>query len=116
MNGNSSLVNDLEQLQGAPLEEEDILDLEAFARGQELRAIVSTPGFEIIVNAYKSYEEKAIGLLLSIPPGDTDRVMAAHAAASAIAQVNANFKMDVQSAIESANQIPEVLKRGLRPE
>lgn len=115
MNGNS-LVHELEQLQGAPLEEEDILDLEAYQRGSELRSIVNTPGFEIILNAFKSYEEQAVRLLLSIPPGDKDRVIAAQAAASAIAQVNANFKQDVQTAIEAASQVPQVLKRGLRPE
>lgn len=112
MQPSDSFINDLEQLQG-PLEDADRDDIETYLRGQELRGIVTTPAWDIILASLQSYADQATLDLLKIPPGD-ERVMAAHAAASAAAQININFKMDVQSAIDAASQLPEILKRGLK--
>jgi hypothetical protein len=109
----NGLLNDIEQLNGAPLDDADYDDVAQWQRGLELRGVVTTPAWEIILNSLQSYADKAAAALLQLPPGD-ERVMYAHAAASAAAQINTNFRLDVQSAIEAASQVPEVLKRGLR--
>lgn len=113
MQPKDSVIVDLEQLQGHALDPADYDDLVQWERGQELRGIVTTPAWEIITNSLQSYADKAAEELLQLPPGD-ERVMYAHAAASAAAQINTNFRMDVMSAIEAASTVPEVLKRGLK--
>lgn len=112
MQPSDSFINDIEQLKGHALEQADYDDIEQWQRGQELRQVVTTPAWEIILNSLQAYSDKAAEALLQLAPGD-ERVMYAHAAASAAAQINTNFRLDVQSAIDAASQVPEVLKRGL---
>lgn len=90
--------------------ENELEDFSAWERGKELRSIINTSAWEILCDTLKAYADKAVEDLLRIPAGDNDRVLAAHAAASAAAQIVRNFKEDVETAVENSYRIPESLK------
>lgn len=110
-----NLISDVEQVFGSALSEEDQNDIAIWQKGNELRSIVNTPGWEAGMEMLQSYADKAIDDLMGIQIGDP-YVPTAHAAAAAVRQLVIKYQMDVRSAVEAASQVPEVLKRGLRQE
>lgn len=104
----------VEEAQGEPLTQEDYNEIQLWENGKELLSIVSTPGWEIALNTLESFRESATEQLLEVLPGDTDRILAAHAVAFAAASINQNFRNAIQTAVEAAKTTPEVLKRGLK--
>jgi hypothetical protein len=98
--------------QGSILAEEDMLAIDQWKRGQELRNIGSE-GWQIIFDTLERYADVANDDLLRMTPGDPN-VMTAHAAASAVRQVSSLFKDDVTSAIAASYDMPDALKSTLK--
>ncbi len=76
-------------------------ELEIYERGRQLRTVYNTPAWETIIGALEDYRDKAKQELVNLPPGHP-AVVTAHAAASALDDTVAKFKMDIANAIETA--------------
>jgi len=99
--------------QGSILPEEDMLAIEQWKRGQELRNIVHTEAWQIVLDTLQRYADVAVEDLLGLTPGDP-AVMTAHAAASALVQQNKLFKEDVDTAVAASYEMPDALKSTLK--
>lgn len=85
-----------------PVEFDEIKDeLTLYEQGRQLRLVYGTPAWETILGALEDYREKALKQLVDLPPGDPT-VPTAHAAASALDDMVAKFKMDIANAIDTA--------------
>lgn len=87
-------------------------ELEAYEKGRQLKTLVHTPGWEIVVDMLKSYRDKAFDQLTSLIPGDPS-VPTAHAAASALKQQFEYFMADLDNAIKVASNPSEELRNSL---
>lgn len=70
-------------------------------KGRELRTIVGTQAWDIVMSTIQSYVDDANDTLISMVPGDPN-VVAAHAAVSALHQFVKNFKEDIHKAVEQS--------------
>lgn len=104
----------IQDLQGSVLTEDQQAEIEQWALGRELSAIVNTKAWQIAMTMLEQYTKGAQDQLMRLAPGD-ERVPAAHAAASALADQLAKFKDDVLSAVYASSTYPEALKVALRP-
>ena len=76
-------------------------ELRLFETGRQLRAVVNTSAWEIVIDTLKSYKDQAIEDLVNLVPGDPT-VPTAHAAASALSQQFINFQRDINNALDFA--------------
>lgn len=76
-------------------------ELEVYERGRQLRLVYNTPAWETIIGALEDYRDKAKQELVDLPPGHPS-VVTAHAAASALDDTVAKFKMDIANAVQTA--------------
>jgi hypothetical protein len=102
------LIRSIEENHG-PLEPADIDEIMLWYRGRELLSVVTSPGWEVVVSTLQAYQDAAVDTLVKLLPGD-ERVVPAHAAASAIAQTVTHFMQDVNAAIEAARILPAVMQ------
>jgi hypothetical protein len=70
-------------------------------KGRELRTIMGTQAWDIVMSTIQSYVTQANDDLMEMLPGDT-RVPAAHAAVSALHQFVKNFKEDIENAVNQS--------------
>jgi len=95
------------------LDQNDIdRDLSLYDMGRSLRAVVHTPGWEIVLDTLKSYKDQAVEDLVALAPGDPT-VPTVHAAASALSDQFSKFQQDIDRAIEFAANPPEALQEYL---
>lgn len=90
---------------------DDILqsELELYELGRQLRLVVISPAWEILIDVLNQYREKAKDELMSLAPGDPT-VPTVHAASSAVWDVVEKFQQDVMSAVDfAANPSREVV-------
>lgn len=99
--------------QSGVLAEDQLLEIEQWQRGRELRNVVNTEAWQIITDTLKRYSDVAVEELLRIAPGDP-AVPTAHAAASALVQQYKSFMEDVTVAVQSSYQVPDALKNTIR--
>lgn len=109
----TGLADAIESAQGVALEDYQRSEIELFETGRELRNVVNTPAWEIILNSMRRYADRAVEDLLNLLPGDP-AVTTAHAAASALVQQHIYFKQDVERAVEASYKTPEVLLPAVR--
>lgn len=91
------------------VDEGQLLQVEQWRRGMQLRTIVGTEAWEILLDTLHSYVEKADDDLRSLPPGHPD-VVTAHAALSALHQGFKLFQEDVNAAVNAAQTVPDALR------
>jgi len=91
------------------LSEEQLYEIEMWKRGMELRSIVGTEVWEILLGTLRQYVDKADEELRALPPGHPS-VVTAHAALSALDQGFKLFKEDIEAAVEASKTVPEALR------
>lgn len=87
-------------------------DLNTYERGRQLRPLVNSPLWEILVDSLESYRDNANQELVNLAPGDPT-VPTVHAAVSAIYDLVAKFQQDVHAAVNFANNPSEELRKYL---
>lgn len=86
-----------------------------WADGNELRNIVDTPGFEIIMDKLNRYMDESIkSLLIGTVPTDKDAVLAKFAIAHASCEIFNRLKADIEADLAEAKEMPDLIKQGIR--
>lgn len=104
---------DLFKNRGFQVTEQDQFEIELFHKGRALQQIVGFYGWDVLREMIQSYSTQALSDLVNMPPGD-ERVLCAHAAASALHEAYSKLVQDIQAAIDAAAQTPEIIKRGYK--
>ena len=81
-------------------------DLIVYERGRQLRSVVNSPVWEIVIDTLRAYKDQAEDECFALSPGD-QRVLTAHAAASALRDQFVKFQQDINNAVEFAANPPE---------
>lgn len=81
-------------------------DLELYEMGRALRVVYKTPAWNLVMGVFEDYRDRANDELTDLPPGDP-RVVAAHAAVSALKDTVRKAQQDFEAAIEMANNPPQ---------
>lgn len=81
-------------------------DLELYEMGRSLRVIYKTPAWDLVMGVFEDYRDRANDELTDLPPGDP-RVVAAHAAVSALKDTVRKAQQDFVAAIKMANDPPQ---------
>ena len=87
-------------------------DLALFELGRQLRVIVNTPAWEIVLNTVDRYVDDLDQQVRKLPPGDTT-VISAQAALYALDQFATKFKEDINRAVNFANHPSEEIREYL---
>lgn len=87
-------------------------DLELYELGRQLRSVINSPGWEVIMLTIQQYVAETTEALLALPPGDPE-VPTAHAAASALKDFLHKFRQDIKRAVDFANEPSEDLREYL---
>ncbi len=77
-------------------------EVAAYEKGRQLRTIMNSPGWEVLLDTLKAYRDEAADRLLDMDPGDPN-VLTAHAAASALRQQFAFLQADLDNAVKVAS-------------
>lgn len=86
-----------------------------WADGNELRNIVDTPGFDIIMSKLNRYMDEAIkDLMIATIPTDKDAVLAKFAIAHAACEIFQRLKTDIENDLAAAKDMPSIIKQGIR--
>jgi hypothetical protein len=104
------LAAELGETLGDGLTDEDRHELDLWEKGRELQSIVNTRGFEIVLAVLQQYVDLTNQTLIEMSPGDPD-VIPAHAAASALYDLNIKFRQDINAAVEASHRSPNALKK-----
>lgn len=102
----------IETTRGAGLNDEERGQIELWQKGKALQQLTSVYGWEVLLEMMQSYPQDAIRQLLIVPPGDNDRVIAAHAVAYALNDFYTKFIEDVNNAIENG-KAPDFVKQNV---
>ena len=95
--------------------DEEMLEARRWANGQELKSIVDTPGFGIVLEILRSFMEQDYNILSSTIPGkNPDEVLANHAVAYTSSSIYKRFRNEVNLSIEASNSVPQVIKEGYK--
>lgn len=109
-----ALVSNIEQIHNAPLEEEQVSQIDAWSRGKALAEIQNYPGWDVVRQMLESYYGQAIKDLASTPPESKEAVIARHAHAYAVRKTVTDFFDDVSRLIADSKETPEIVKEPLR--
>ena len=86
-----------------------------WADGNELRNIVDTPGYEILIAKISRYIDEAIKTLFrNTIPTDKEAVFANFAVGYAACEILDRLQNDIKADLEAAESMPEVIKQGIR--
>lgn len=111
--GFDSLVETIGSGRGQNLAPEEKAQIELWRKGRDLGQIVTQPGWEVALEMLQGYFTGALTQLMTIPPGDNDRVLAAQAVAYGLNEINVNFRQDVDAAVAFASTTPPVMAQFL---
>ena len=103
------IISRMETVLNRPLAPEEQEELKMWDRGRVLAQIVHTDAWAILLDSIRSYVEQANEDLTNLAPGDVN-VPVAHAVAFALKDFYRKFQQDVQKAIETSLQQPQVLR------
>lgn len=81
-------------------------DLELYEMGRALRVVYKTPAWDLVMGVFEDYRDRANDELTDLPPGDL-RVVAAHAAVSALKDTVRKAQQDFEAAVTMANNPPQ---------
>jgi hypothetical protein len=99
----------------APLADDEKAEAYRWVNGQELKHIVDTPGYEIILYKLQTYMDDGIKTLLrSTNPTDDKAVLANFAVAFAACEIFERLKNDISNDLIAAETLPDVVKQGIR--
>lgn len=107
---NNDYIAAIQENRKTPLEEGEIAEIEQWHRGQELRNIINTEAWVIIVDTLKSYVASSNAALMALPVGDP-AVPNAHAAASGVEQLVQLFEQDIDAAVRASYETPYALRK-----
>jgi ATP-dependent exoDNAse (exonuclease V) alpha subunit len=82
-----------------------------FYNGRALQQMVIMPGWNVLMQAFEDHKQNALDELGEKNPADKELVLAAHAVWYAVRKTLDDIKYEVQAAIESSKQAPEILDR-----
>jgi hypothetical protein len=108
------LIEQIENINGKPLEEEDKAEIDLWQKGRDLAHLVNTPGWSVVIEMLQSYVTQNVNSLMNIDPGKKDEVLATHAIMFAAGRIFRLFQEDVTNAITASRKTPEVVKQGIR--
>ena len=83
-------------------------DLELYDMGRTLRVVYKTPVWDLVMQTFEDYRDRANDELTDMPPGDP-RVLAAHAAVSALKDTVRKAQQDFEDAVNMANNPPQII-------
>src|SRR6185312_1668737 len=106
----NSAVDRAEQEQGAPLDNEQLDELELWQKGRAL-AGVPPHAWEVIFEMVDSYADDSMRQLARINPGNVDQVRGQHAVYFGLNQMSIAFRNDVAAAVEASKTPPEFLRK-----
>ena len=109
----NQIADQIEQINGQPLEEEQRLEIALWQRGRNLGSIPPHARDEL-QEMFEGYVRSDTDSLLAEEPANKDVVLAKHAIAHASARFLVRFLGDMNDAINAANKTPDVVKTGLR--
>lgn len=78
--------------------------------GRELAHIVNSEGWKIVLGLLQSYAEEATKELVTLKPGKTDEILAAHAVAFAADDLNYQFREAVKRMLTAAQTVPDIIR------
>jgi hypothetical protein len=98
-----------------PLAQDEKQEAYNWADGQDIKNIVDTPGFDVIMMWLEQFMDEGIKtLMLGTVPTDKEAVLANFAIAHAATEVFNKLKIKISNALDAAQDMPEVLKQGIR--
>lgn len=109
----SEIINTLEFGSGATLTDDERYEIQQFHNGRSLQQLVIMPGWEVLMDTFEQKKQDAVDELLKINPADKELVFAAHAVAYAVHKTLDNLKIEVDTAIQNAQQLPVILAEKL---
>lgn len=93
------------------LTEEQQTLIEYIQQGQALQQLKACSGWDILTDTLEALRNQAIDDLVSVQPGDVDRIQAAHAVAYAVSSTINNLRAAVDNAIiRGEKEAPERLQ------
>jgi hypothetical protein len=108
------LVRELEALNGKALSAEEQSEIELWQKGRALAHQVNSPGWDVVLEILSSYAKAEADSLVRTDPGQTDKIVAAHAVAFAAHRLFVLFCEDVQNCIQASQHTPSALRNGLQ--
>lgn len=98
-----------------PVTDEEKSEAYRWANGQELKHVVDTPGYEVIMGFLQGYMDDGItALFKGTNPTDKDAVLAKFAIGYAACEIFDRLKNDIKASLEAAETVPEIVKQGIR--
>jgi hypothetical protein len=98
-----------------PVTDDEKREAYRWADGNELRNIVDTPGFDILMHKLERYMDEGIKhLMVGTIPTDKDAVLANFAAAHAACEIFERLKIDIAADLEASKNVPQIIKQGIR--
>lgn len=88
-------------------QERDLLEISR--KGNSLYQMKMSPGYEILSATLEELRTKATEDLIAVLPGDNERILAAHAVASAVYQTIDSLRNAIDGAINLAKTVPQQL-------
>lgn len=108
------LAQQLESINGRGLGEEEQYQVEEWQKGRALAHTVNSPGWDVALGLLGSYATNETETLLRTDPVNEKAVLAAHSLAFSAARIYNLFIDDVQRLVTVSQQVPEVVKEGLK--
>lgn len=99
----------------APLADDEKAECYRWVNGQELKHIIDTPGYEIIMYKLQTYMDEGIKTLFrNTNPTDEKAVLANFAVGYAACEIFERLKNDINNDIIASQTVPDVIKQGVR--
>lgn len=98
-----------------PISDDEKQEAYFWADGQDLKNIIDTPGYEVIIHWLEQLMDEGIkNLMLNTIPTDKDAVLSNFAVAYASTDVFNKLKNKIHNALQAAQEMPDVIKQGIR--
>ncbi len=95
--------------------DEEKIQAQKWADGCELKQIVDTTGFQLLLAKLEKYVEDSIkDLVMGTDPTETDKILRRHAVAHAAHSLRERLINEIRSDLLAAEESPEIIKQGLR--
>jgi|HubBroStandDraft_3_1064219.scaffolds.fasta_scaffold267965_1 hypothetical protein len=109
----STIIREIEALNGKALSAEEQAEVESWQRGRALAHQVNSPGWDAVLEILQGYATAYGESCVRTDPGETNKVLAAHAVAYAADRIYRLFIEDVQNYVEASQHTPSAMTSGL---
>jgi hypothetical protein len=107
-------ISRIESIRQAPLDSNEVLEIQMWQDGKALSQLVAFPGWEVIISMLQGYAEAEVQRCMKTDPKNKEEVAASHAVAFALNGVFLRFLEDVNNRIEASKTTPDVIKQQIR--